>query len=167
MHLGRFWLRFAATGFGGWRRRRRRSGGRPRVGPSVALWPEMIIYSTAYCPWRLLGRSTPTVPLCLRSGYTALKRAAQQRAPPSKLQLLRSTTSAFPSRRHGPQPLARRQFAASNSPPLIELRCSPSRPYNHSPRHYLPRCERPPGRRTILPMRLALTDHAICFKLFI
>jgi hypothetical protein len=25
----------------------------------------------------------------------------------------------------------------------------------------------PAGRRTILPMRLALTDHAICFKLFI
>src|ERR1700719_3274340 len=44
MHLGRFWLRFAAMGFGEWRRRRRRSGGRPRVGPSVALWPEMIIY---------------------------------------------------------------------------------------------------------------------------
>jgi hypothetical protein len=30
-----------------------------------------------------------------------------------------------------------------------------------------PDASAPPGRRTILPVRLALTDHAICFKLFI
>jgi hypothetical protein len=67
---------------------------------------------TAYCPssWRLLDRSTPAVPLCPRSGYTAQKRATHQRrverAPPSKRQVLRSATSAFQSRRHGPLPLA-------------------------------------------------------------